>query len=104
MKLCIKAAAAFASIFSLLCANQAFAQNGTPGNSQIEIEYVAPSSQSYRPLYDRLKKRQVLEELRLFLSPLRLPQSLKVQVNQCGARTRAYKPDDRLVTVCYELI
>jgi len=104
MKLCIKAAAALVSMLWLLCANQALAQNWTPGNSQIEIEYVAPSSQSYRPLYDRLKKRQVLEELRLSLSPLRLPQNLKVQVNQCGARTRAYKPDERLVTVCYELI
>jgi hypothetical protein len=102
MKPFIKAATAFLFILSLLCADQAFAQtNSTAGNSQIEIAYIEPSSHNYRPLYDRLRKRQVLEELQQLLSPLRLPRKLKVQVEQCGAPTRSYKPEQP-VTVCYE--
>ena len=30
-------------------------------------------------------KRQVLEQLRLFLSPLKLPRKLLVQIDQCDA-------------------
>ena len=32
-----------------------------------------PTNAGYREIYDRLKRRQVLEELRAFLAPLRLP-------------------------------
>src|SRR5437868_2588705 len=41
-----------------------------PPNPQIEIDYVVPKDARYRPFYDKLKKRQVLEELQSFLSPL----------------------------------
>jgi Putative metallopeptidase len=102
MKPFIKAADAFLFILVLLCPASA-QTNSTPGSSQIEIAYLEPSSQSYQPLYERLSKRQVLEELQQFLSPLRLPRKLKVQVEQCGAPTRAYKPEGP-VTVCYELV
>ena len=41
-------------------------------NDMIEIEYNEPTSQKYRPIYERLKKRQLLEQLAAFLSPLKL--------------------------------
>jgi hypothetical protein len=72
-------------------------------NPQIEIVYAVPSNAAYRPIYDRLKQRQVLEELRAFLAPLRLPRKLTVSVDQCGATTRPYKPQGP-VTICYELV
>jgi hypothetical protein len=72
-------------------------------NSQIEIAYVPPANANYRPIHDRLKKLQVLEELRQFLVPLRLPRKLTVQVDQCGAATRPYKPGGA-ATICYELV
>ncbi len=104
MKPFIKAAGAFLFILILLCAGPAATQTNSPATtSQIEIAYVEPTSQNYQPLYDRLKKRQVLEELQQFLSPLRLPRKLKVQVEQCGAPTHPYKPDEP-VTVCYEMV
>src|SRR5262249_24886406 len=76
---------------------------GALQNSQIEIVYGQPSNPSYRPMYDRLKRLQVLEELRQFLVPLRLPRKLTVQVDQCGAPTRPYRPGGP-ATICYELV
>jgi hypothetical protein len=72
-------------------------------NSQIEIVYGQPSNPGFQPIYDRLKKRQVLEELRQFLAPLRLPRKLTVRMDQCGASTRPYKSQGP-VTICYELV
>ena len=50
-----------------------------------------------------MKNRKVLEELQQFLTPLRLPRKLTVKVDQCGAPSRPYKPQEP-VTICYELI
>jgi Putative metallopeptidase len=72
-------------------------------NPQIEIAYVEPSDAAYRPIYERLKKRQVLEELQAFLAPLKLPKKLQVRTTQCGATSAPYKPGGP-VTVCYEYI
>jgi hypothetical protein len=49
-----------------------------------------------------LQRGKCYETAQQFLSPLRLPRKLKVQVEQCGAPTRAYKPGQP-ATVCYEL-
>jgi hypothetical protein len=72
-------------------------------NPQIEIVYNIPSNAAFRPIYDRLKQRQVLEELRAFLAPLKLPRKLTVSVDQCGATTRPYKSQGP-VTICYEVV
>jgi hypothetical protein len=101
----IKAAVlALASSCAAIGANEAKAQ--IPAglqNPQIEIVYNIPSNAAFRPIYDRLKQRQVLEELRAFLAPLKLPRKLTVSVDQCGAATRAYKSPGP-VTICYENI
>jgi hypothetical protein len=67
-------------------------------NPQIEIAYVEPRNSNYRPIYDRLKKRQVLEELRAFLAPLRLPRKLRVKIQECG------EDPQQPVTICYEYL
>jgi hypothetical protein len=48
-------------------------------------------------------RRQVLEQLRLFLSPLKLPRKLLVQLDQCNAERRPYRSGGG-VTICYEYI
>jgi hypothetical protein len=104
MKCFSSATALVLMLSSLLPATPAAAQaQGTLQNSQIEIVYGQPGNPSYRPMYDRLKKLQVLEELRQFLVPLRLPRKLTVQVDQCGATTRPYRPGGP-ATICYELV
>jgi hypothetical protein len=72
-------------------------------NPQVDIAYVEPKDARFRPIYDTLKKRQVLEQLRAFLSPLRLPRKLMVKVDQCGSPGTHYKPGGA-VTICYEYI
>jgi hypothetical protein len=71
--------------------------------SQIEISYEEPSNAELRPIYERLKQEAVLEELREFLSPLRLPRKLTVRTAQCDATTRPYERGGP-VTICYEVI
>jgi hypothetical protein len=72
-------------------------------NAQVEIAYVQPSNRNYVPLYNALKNRAVLEEIKAFLAPLRLPRKLTVQTDQCGAAVRPYKPQGP-VTICYEML
>jgi hypothetical protein len=102
---CFPSVAAFVlGLAPMLQATPAAAQAPTGlQNSQIEIAYVPPANANYRPIHDRLKKLQVLEELKQFLVPLRLPRKLTVQVDQCGAATRPYKPGGA-ATICYELV
>src|SRR5215471_17017334 len=71
--------------------------------SQIEIAYQEPKEPALRPIYERLKKRQVLEDLQQFLSPLKLPRKLIVRLDECGAATVHFQPGGP-VTVCYEYI
>jgi hypothetical protein len=72
-------------------------------NQQIETAYKEPRNPSYRPIYDRLTKRRVLEELAQFLAPLRLPRKLTVKLDECGAQRLAYKRDGPII-VCYEVV
>jgi len=73
------------------------------GNSQVDVAYAEPQDPQFRPIRDRLMRRQVLEQLRVFLSPLRLPRKLLVQTDQCNAERRPYQPGGP-VTICYEYV
>jgi hypothetical protein len=72
-------------------------------NPQIDIAYIGPKDARFQPIHDKLKKRQVLEELQAFLAPLKLPRKLTVQTDQCGAAGVHYKPGGP-VTLCYEYV
>src|SRR5438105_4486924 len=64
--------------------------------SRIKIAYEEPTSESFRPVYQRLKELQVLERLQRFLAPLRLVRDLEVKTAQCpnppSGRAYAYLP------------
>ena len=51
---------------------------------------------------DRLRKRQVLEELSMFLSPLRLPRVLRMRTKSCGQVNAFYVPAEWAISLCYE--
>jgi hypothetical protein len=71
-------------------------------NSQVEIAYEMPHNPVFQPLYERLKARRPLEELRRFLAPLRLPRKLQVRTAECAA---AYVPyESGPATICYEYL
>ena len=100
------AAGMFAAL--VLSNTAAFPQAGAT-TSQVEVVYIAPgtgilaSSSKFGPIYTWLTTRRPLDELKAFLSPLRLPRKLTVQVDTCGADRRPYQPGGP-VTICYELI
>ena len=58
--------------------------------SQIRIVYGEPKNPAHRPIYERLQKRRVLEDLRDFLSPLKLPQPLTIKIEGCGVVNAYY--------------
>jgi hypothetical protein len=70
-------------------------------NTKIEIKYEEPKEAAHRPIYERLQQRQVLEQLKQFLSPLRLPKKLAIQTVECG-EVNAYYNKARGLLLCYE--
>src|ERR1700704_129645 len=74
-------------------------------NDSIEIEYNEPRSAKYKPIYERLKQRKLLEQLETFLSPLKLQGSLVLSLEEgdaraCGASNSYYDGRGR-VHLCY---
>jgi hypothetical protein len=72
-------------------------------NNQVEIAYLEPTNSDHRPIYERLKARQVLEELQLFLAPLKLPHKLSVKVQGCRGVVNAWY-SNREIVLCYEYV
>src|SRR5260370_9949576 len=82
---------------------------GTPSlaqeqTNQINIVYEEPKKADYRPIYERLKQRKVLEILQQFLSPLKLPRKLTVKTGECGGDPFAPYMPGGVVTICYEFV
>jgi hypothetical protein len=71
--------------------------------SRIEVRYVVPKNPTHQPIYERLKEQGVLERLQEFLSPFRLPRTLRVSLMGCDGEADASYLDDA-ITICYEYI
>ena len=73
----------------------------------VKIQY-GPATTSNQPLAharDLMTQDKALEELQLFLTPLRLPRDLNIVMAECGgAESHAYTSDSPTVTICYERI
>ena len=97
--------AAVAALIGLLVMPQASAQQlpAELQNPNVEIVYKEPRTAAFKPIAERVRQRRALEQLKVFLAPLRLPRKLTVNVDECGAPTRDYQPQGP-VTICYELI
>lgn len=73
------------------------------GVTGVQIEYRDPINAAHRSIFERLKKRQVLEQYREFMSPLRLQRALNVSLAGCNGVINAVYQSGR-ITYCYELI
>jgi hypothetical protein len=73
-------------------------------NTRVMIDYIDPMLRYPRSqaTLDRLRKRQVLEELSMFLSPLRLPRVLRIRTKSCGQVNAFYDRSEWAVSLCYE--
>jgi hypothetical protein len=72
--------------------------------NQIEIAYIAPSNSQLRPIYDRLRRDQILEELQQFLASLKLLGKLFLRTQQCDIVNAWYVPKEGIVNLCYEFV
>jgi hypothetical protein len=75
-------------------------QNGDKG-------YRIPKTADYEIIRDNMMKRQVLEEYVKFMSPMRLPKTLWVYVDECEGGAGAspfYSPDSRALVMCYQFM
>jgi Putative metallopeptidase len=72
-------------------------------SSKVEILYEEPKNSKFSEIRDRMVQRGVLEDLRLFLAPLRLPKKLSIATRQCEETNAFYKRGEG-VTICYEYI
>jgi hypothetical protein len=106
MFLCRRILPVVAAVFCVSCGAQiARAEDSAWASStaRIRVSYEAPSDTKFQPIYESLKRRQVLERAAGLLEPLRLPKSLTIRLAQCGTETQHYQPGSA-ATICYELI
>ena len=71
---------------------------------RISIVYEKPWNPAHAPVRSRLSERRVLELLRDFLSPLKLPRTLTIKTASCGRENASYDSRIQTITICYELI
>jgi hypothetical protein len=69
----------------------------------ILISYVEPTDTVHRAIYDRLRKRQVLEQYKEFMSPLQLKRALSVALQGCDGKVNAWYSNGK-ITYCYEMV
>src|SRR5215831_5955483 len=92
----------------LFCSWQPAAWAAAPPNlksNRVQISYVPPSNPVHQHIYEVLQERRVLERMKAYLSPLRLPRTLLLKTAGCNGESNAwYEDTDHAVTVCYEYI
>ena len=83
----------------------AVARTSPQGSGTIRVVYEAPKKAAYREIYDAMRQRRVLERVGAIIGFVRLPTRLTYRLKECAGELNAwYAPEDRSVTVCYELI
>jgi len=78
----------------------AFAASKT---NRVSIRYVPPKNPAHQKIYTELKQRGALEKLQKLLSPVRLPETLRISLDECDGEPDAFY-EDAEITICYEYI
>jgi hypothetical protein len=89
-------------------------------NPNVLIDYIEPrkpddpqsatygrdlaSYERHMKIYERMKRRQVLEQFSQFLAPLKLPRILRVSIERCGISNAFYNGQRWSIVICYEII
>ena len=69
--------------------------------NMFDFEYVPPKNPAHQQLYTMLKGMRLLEKFQDFLSPLKLPERIKLKLEGCDGTANAYFFGND-VKVCYE--
>ena len=94
------ALAVFGMVLVTAMTTTAFAASKT---NRIEVRYVPPKNPAHQEIYTDLKQHGALEKLQKFLSPVRLPETLRISVEECDGEPDAFY-EDAEITICYEYI
>ena len=78
----------------------AFAASKT---NRISVRYVTPKNPAHQEIYTEYKQLRSLEKLQKFLSPIRLPETLRISLAECDGEPDAFY-EDAEITICYEYI
>jgi hypothetical protein len=103
-------AVALALVLLAVAGSPTDGQTAAPGNTNIELLYEPPKSLKYLPMVHRLQSFGLLEQLRDFLSPLRLPHKLLLLARECGFVNAQYTIGTQYaplwwrIDICYEII
>lgn len=74
-------------------------------NGDFQVEYVDVQDQRYSKLNNELRQEKVLEAAAKDLNKaLALPHDITLVTRDCGQVNAFYNPNDRSVTLCYELL
>ncbi|MBD8907989.1 DUF4344 domain-containing metallopeptidase [Methylorubrum zatmanii] len=75
------------------------------GSDRIRVVYEPPKKAAYRGIYDSLRRQRVLERVGAIVGLARLPTRLTYRLKECAGEANAwYAPENRSVTLCYELV
>src|SRR5882672_6043533 len=80
---------------------------GEAHRGTIQIEYEVPKDATLQTTYDRVKKANALEMLRLIFISFRLPEDLYIKVVSCNGIPNAYfsREDEKpTIRICYEYL
>jgi len=93
------------ALFAAGSAAAAAAASPVLHNDRFRVIYEEPKNPAHQALYEELKSERVLQNLREFLSFIRLPRILTLKLAGCNGDDNAwYEPEDLTITVCYEYL
>jgi hypothetical protein len=99
MKTFLTLAVASTILFSAM-ATSAFAASKV---NRVKVSYEPPENPAHQQIYTDLKQRGALEKLQKFLSPVRLPKTLRISLEGCDGEADAFY-EEGAITICYEFI
>jgi len=70
---------------------------------RVSVPYVLPKNPAHQKIYVELKRRGSFEKLQEFLSPIRLPEKLRISLAGCDGEADAFY-EDAAISICYEYI
>ena len=79
------------------------AQPQTDESARIPVIYEPATNPAHEPIVQRLRQRHVLENVRKYFLPYRLPRPLTLKTTGCKGEIDAWYTND-VITVCYEYL
>lgn len=90
-----------AGVLAAEAAHGTLARDGSP----VRVVYEAPRKAAYREIYREMRQHRVLERVGAVVGLVRLPTRLTYRLKDCAGELNAwYAPQNRSITVCYELL